>query len=78
MYLNCNFLDQFLFELSCKTHTETNTDSDEYSIVALEKHNYNDNIICLEAPKRKNVPMNTSFPIPIKLEGDPLTLSIAF
>ena len=36
-YLNFNFLDQFLFELSCKTHTETHTDSDEYSIVAFAK-----------------------------------------
>ena len=39
MYSNFVFLDQFLFELSCKnTHTHTNThthrDSNEYPIVA--------------------------------------------
>ena len=37
MYSNFMFLDQFFFELSCKnTHTLTDTqrDSDEYSIVA--------------------------------------------
>ena len=36
------FLDQFLFELSCKstkTNTQRNTDYDEYSIIA--KCNYN-------------------------------------
>ena len=40
------FLDQCLFELSCKcnpllhtnTHTDTNTDSEEYSIVAFCKN----------------------------------------
>ena len=39
MYLNFRFLDQFLFELSCKnththTHTDPHKDSNEYSIVA--------------------------------------------
>ena len=46
MHLYFMFLDQFLFELSCKnthTHTHTNTqghmhtDSDEYSIVVYSK-----------------------------------------
>ena len=44
-YLNFMFLDRFLFELSCKNtetrkhgKTETHTDSDEYSIVALCKN----------------------------------------
>ena len=35
MYSNFMFLDQFLFELSCKKHTQTHTqtqiDSEEYS-----------------------------------------------
>ena len=45
MYPNFVFLDQFLFELSCKkTHTHTNTeththtDSNEYPIVAFSKN----------------------------------------
>ena len=42
MNSNFMFLDQFLFELSCKTHTHTNTDtqrdSNEYSIVAFSKN----------------------------------------
>ena len=43
MYSNFEFLDRFLFELSCKhTHTHTNThthtDSNEYPIVAFSKN----------------------------------------
>ena len=46
MYLNFMFLDQFLFELLCKIHTETRKHSeahtDEYSILfcVLQKRNY--------------------------------------
>ena len=51
MYSDFVFLDQFLFELSCKnththkhtqtrthTHTHTHTDSNEYPIVAFSKN----------------------------------------
>ena len=45
MYSNFVFLDQFLFELSCKkthtqthTHTHAHTDSNEYPIVVFSKN----------------------------------------
>ena len=48
MYSNFVFLDQFLFELSCKnTQTQTHTHTHEYSIVAFSK---NATIIIFKSP----------------------------